>query len=174
CVNGICLTVVEIERDLLCLEIMQETFARTNLGLLRREDKVNLEQALRVDGRLDGHFVTGHIDGTGVINRRQRRGPDIVMQIQASEEILRYVVLKGSVALEGVSLTVSALDKDSLSVNLIPYTLKNTTLGLKKEQDVLNIECDILAKYIDRSLLFKGRSSDSNLSSSFLREHGFI
>ncbi len=175
CVNGACLTAVEIKKDLLCFEVMQETLKRTNLGLLKRTDKVNLEKALRATGGIEGHFVTGHIDGTGVISKRQSKGGDIVIEIKtALEQILRYVVLKGSVALEGVSLTVSAQEGNSFCVNLIPYTLKNTTLGLKREGSVVNIECDILAKYMDKLLSLDKRPSASCLTPSFLKEQGFI
>ena len=175
CVNGACLTIVEAEKDLLVFEIMQETLKRTSLGLLKKKDNVNLERALKVEGRIDGHFVTGHIDATATISKQKRKGGDIVMEIEtALEEILRYVVLKGSVALDGVSLTVSAQKANSFCVSLIPYTLKNTTLGLKKAGNLVNIECDILAKYTDRLLSSNRQTSASNVTSSFLKEQGFI
>ena len=175
CVNGVCLTIVETKKDSLIFEIMQETLKRTSLGLLKKKDTVNLERALKVEGRIDGHFVTGHIDGTGTISKQERKGGDIVMEIEtALEQILPYVALKGSVALDGVSLTVSAQKANSFCVSLIPYTLKNTTLGLKKAGNTVNIECDILAKYTDRLLSLKRQSSASNVTSSFLKEHGFI
>lgn len=174
CVNGACLTAVRVERGSLDFEVMQETINCTNLGLLKGGDKVNLERALRVDGRIDGHFVSGHIDGTGIISRRQTRGSDIVMAIEtALKQILRYIVLKGSVTLDGVSLTVSDLEDNIFSINLIPYTLDNTTLGLKKEGDIVNIEGDILAKYIDKFLSQSKQSPTSSITSSFLTEHGF-
>lgn len=175
CVNGACLTIVETKKDSLIFEIMQETLKRTSLGLLKKKDNVNLERALKVEGRIDGHFVTGHIDATATISKQERKGGDIVMEIEpALEQILRYVVLKGSVALDGVSLTVSAQKANSFCVSLIPYTLKNTTLGLKKAGNLVNIECDILAKYTDRLLSSKRQTSASNVTSSFLKEHGFI
>lgn len=173
CVNGICLTVVAIERQLLCFEVMPETIKRTNLSLLKKTDKVNLEQALRSDGRIDGHFVTGHIDGTGTISKREIKSADTIMTVKSAPHLLRYIVLKGSLALDGVSLTVSAQKEgtDSFCVNLIPYTLKNTTLGFKQEADLVNIECDILAKYTESSL---SKGAASPITRSFLREHGFV
>ena len=174
CVNGACLTVVKIEKDLLCLEIMQETLRRTNLGLLKQKDRVNLERALRVDGRLDGHFLSGHIDGTGIIRKREIKGGDLVIEVEvALKQILRYIVLKGSVALDGVSLTVSTLENGIFGVNIIPYTIDNTTLGFKKEGDMVNIECDILAKYMDRFISRNNQSSASNVTLSLLKKHGF-
>lgn len=175
CLNGVCLTVVKVEKDTLSFEIMQQTLKDTSLGLLKFADKVNLERALRVNGRLDGHFVSGHIDGTGNIRKSQKEGGDLVLEITtASEQILPYVTLKGSVALDGVSLTVSAQEANTFCVNLIPYTLKNSTLGLKKEQDLVNIECDILAKYVDKVSSLNKQSSTSKITSSFLQKHSFI
>lgn len=173
CVNGACLTAVETNKDLLCFELMQETLERTNLGLLKSADKVNLERALKADGRIDGHFVTGHIDSTGIIKKRHRQSGDVVMEIEpASQQTLRSIVLKGSVALDGVSLTVSAQKANSFRVNLIPYTLNNTSLGLKREGETVNIEGDILAKYIDKFSSSK-QAPTPNITSSFLHEHGF-
>jgi len=174
CVNGACLTAVEARRGLLCFEIMQETLKRTNLDFLKAGNKVNLERALRADGRIDGHFVSGHIDATGKVVSKQNKGGDIVIEIEASEQILRHIALKGSVSLDGVGLTVSALEKGTFSVNLIPYTLANTTMGFKKEGDTVNIECDLLAKYMDKLLSQNKQSSTSNISASFLHQHGFI
>lgn len=173
CFNGVCLTVVEIRKDWFEFDVMQETFKHSNLDLLREGDRVNLERALKADGRVDGHFVTGHIDTTGVIKRRQKSGSDVVIEIEVPDQILRYIVLKGSVSLDGVSLTVSALGARSFCVSLIPYTLKNTTLGLKKEQDIVNIECDILAKYVDKLSSLTRQRPASNITMSFLQKHGF-
>lgn len=186
CLNGACLTVVRVEKDILSFEIMPQTLRDTNLGQLSPAAKVNLERALKVNARLDGHFVTGHIDGTGQIRTPlpayirggqeiRRKAGDVVIEIAPDlERILHYIALKGSVAVDGVSLTVSAQRAGSFCVNLIPYTLEHTTLGLRKEQDVVNIECDILARYMDRLLPQNKQSSVSNITSSFLTTHGFI
>ena len=172
-VNGACLTVVNRDNDSLYFDIMQETIKQTTLGLLKSRDKVNLERALRADGVFDGHFVSGHIDETGAIMKKQTKAADTIIEIEAPEQILRYIILKGSVALDGISLTVSAQGANSFCVNLIPYTLENTTLGFKKQGDKVNIECDILAKYTDR-LLTQGRQvSTSKVTLPFLKEQGF-
>lgn len=171
-VNGVCLTLVKVDGNCLKFEIMPETFSRSNLGLLKPSDKVNLERALKVDGRIDGHFVTGHIDATGVITKKAKKGGDVIIQVRAPDEVMRYIVLKGSVALDGVSLTVSAVGSDDFSVSLIPYTRKGTTLGLEKEKQLVNIECDILGKYIHKFTHFSPKNH-SNINYSFLQEHGF-
>lgn len=173
CVNGVCLTVVEVNQEALAFDIMPESINRANLARLKPGEKVNLERAVKSDGRFDGHFVSGHIDGQGVIARLEKRGDNAVITLKTSPEILGYIALKGSVALDGVSLTVSGLSKDTFSVSLIPYTLRNTTLGLKKEKDTVNIETDILSKYIGR-ILSASTSSPSNITASFLREEGFM
>lgn len=173
-VNGICLTVTKVISDEITLEIMPETLGRTNLGGLKAKNAVNLERALRVNGRIDGHFVTGHVDATGILTSRRTRGQDVVLEVGLPIEFLRYIVSKSSVALDGVSLTVSAVKSSSFEVSLIPYTLDNCTLGTKKTGDILNVECDILAKYIEKLYMGKGSSQGSLLSESFLKEHGFI
>ena len=172
CVNGACLTITERHKDLLKFEVMSETLKRTSLGLLKPGHKVNLEKALRADGRLDGHFVTGHIDGTGIV-KSKTQDKEAIMVIQAPAPLLSQIALKGSVALDGVSLTVSNQQANSFAVHLLPYTLKNTTLRLKKEQDMVNIECDILAKYIGRFLAKNSPSAGSKITPSFLQKHGF-
>lgn len=173
-VNGVCLSVVQVQEKLISFEIIPETLKRTNLSLLKPKDIVNLERAVRVDGRIDGHFVTGHIDAIGTISKKEKRPGEVMMEIESPAPILRYLVLKGSVAVDGVSLTVSAQHDHSFAVSLIPYTLKQTILGLKKEKDTVNIECDILAKYIDKLRSSASPYLASNLTASFLQEHGFI
>jgi riboflavin synthase len=174
CVNGVCLTVVKAEKNLLSFDIMSQTMRSTNLGLLLKDNKVNLERALRVNGRIDGHFVTGHIDGTGTLIRRQQISDDVEFEIKAPDQILPYIALKGSVALDGVSLTISGQENNKFRVSLIPYTLNNTTWGLKREADIVNIECDIIAKYIANLLSSKQHFPTSNINLSFLKKHGFI
>jgi riboflavin synthase len=147
-VNGVCLTVTTVAKKVLSFDLMKETIAATTLKNLQRGGKVNLERALRVGDRFGGHFVTGHVDGMGQI-RKIIRGPNYVeWQLTTPAKLLKYIVPKGSVALEGVSLTVGAVGKSHFSVYLIPYTLKRTTLGLKQEGDGVNLETDILAKFV--------------------------
>jgi riboflavin synthase len=146
-VNGVCLTAVEISPDSFEADVMEETLERSALGRLQQGDPVNLELALRVGDRLGGHFVQGHVDATGSIESVEQREHSRVVRVAAPPEILRYVVQKGSIAIDGVSLTVVDVDDDGFSVSLIPETLERTTLGSTSEGDPVNLEVDMLAKY---------------------------
>ena len=147
-VNGVCLTVTKIHQRILIFDIMRETILRTTLKDLRPRSGVNLERALKADSRFGGHFVTGHVDGVGVISGRLSRPNYVELIVQAPKDLLRYVVPKGSICLDGVSLTVGKVTKKIFSVYLIPYTFKVTTLGTKKLKNKVNIETDILARYV--------------------------
>lgn len=150
-VNGVCLTALDPENGRFSLDVVPETLSRTNLGELEAGETVNLERAMSAEGRFDGHVVQGHVDGTGSIEEVVRdTDGSVTMTIVSGQEILRYVVEKGSITVDGVSLTVAGLTDDSFSVALIPHTLEVTTLGLRKSGDVVNLEVDILAKYIER------------------------
>jgi riboflavin synthase len=146
-VNGVCLTAVEIDGDTFEADVMEETLARSSLGRLTEGDRVNVELALRVGDRLGGHFVQGHVDSTGRVESIEPREHSRVVRIAAPPELLRYVVEKGSIAVDGVSLTVVEVDDGSFSVSLIPETLERTTLGSASEGDPVNLEVDMLAKY---------------------------
>jgi riboflavin synthase len=152
-VNGVCLTVSSISSTAFCADVMPETLRKTNLHELKSGDKVNLERALPVGGRLGGHFVSGHIDGTGTILTEKREGNAQVKRISAPHQVIRYVVEKGSIAVDGISLTVVDVDNSSFSVSLIPHTAKFSTLGYKKPGDKVNLEADMLAKYIEKFFL---------------------
>ena len=145
-VNGACLTVVKKEGYVLSFEAMPETLKKTNLGLLRALGKVNLERSLKVGDRLSGHFVTGHIDCIGVIRRKNYRSGNLSFEIALPAQLMKNVLLKGSIAVDGISLTVADKRPGIFSVYIIPLTLKNTTLGFKGPSDKVNIELDILAK----------------------------
>jgi riboflavin synthase len=147
-VNGVCLTVLAVQPPTFWVEAVEETIARTNLGFLKAGDRVNLERALSASGRLGGHFVQGHVDGTGVIAQIVPRLRSKVMRIRCPQELMPYIVPKGSIAVDGVSLTVVEVGADWFTVSLIPFTLEHTTLGLRKVGDVVNLEVDILAKYV--------------------------
>ncbi len=149
-VNGVCLTAVEIDGDGFEADVMEETLVRSSLGRLGQGDRVNLELALRVGDRLGGHFVQGHVDSTGRIEAIEERDNSRVVRIGAPPDLLRYVVEKGSIAVDGVSLTVTEVDAKSFSVSLIPETLERTTLGSAAEGDPVNLEVDMLAKYAVR------------------------
>lgn len=151
-VNGICLTVVELDADSFCVDVMAETLRRTCLGELTPGSPVNLERAVAVGDRLGGHLVQGHVDGTGTILARQLGDRWEVVTISLPGELARYVVEKGSITVDGVSLTIAGLDDASFQVSLIPTTLALTTLGTKQVGDLVNLEVDVLAKYVERLL----------------------
>lgn len=146
CVNGTCLTVIEKDRDTLSFEVMPKTLELTNLGSLRIKDKVNLERALKIGDRLSGHFVTGHIDCAGIIRKKNYISGNLCFEIAVPAKFMGYVIPKGSVAVDGISLTIQDKKPGSFTVYIIPHTLKNTTLGFRGPSDKVNIEFDILAK----------------------------
>jgi riboflavin synthase len=149
-VNGVCLTAVEINGNSFEADVMEETLRLTALGELGEGDPVNLELALRVGDRLGGHFVQGHVDGTGTIESIEQREHSRVVRVRAEPELLRYIARKGSIAIDGVSLTVVDVDDTGFSVSLIPETLERTTLGQAREGDAVNLEVDIFARYAMR------------------------
>ncbi len=149
-VNGACLTVTSLDSEEFSVDVVPETLRRTNLGLLRSGRRVNLERPLRADGRLDGHIVQGHVDGTGTISEISDDGEALMVRMAVSEELARYVVEKGFIAVDGVSLTVVHCDEAGFSVTVIPHTRDNTVFGFCSVGDAVNIEIDILAKYVER------------------------
>ena len=149
-VNGVCLTAAEVADDRFAADVMGETLRRTTLGGLRAGDAVNLEPALRAYDRLGGHIVQGHVDGMGVVEAVVADGSSRLVRIQAPPALLRYVVEKGSIAVDGVSLTVTAVDERGFSVALVPETLGRTTLGSAAPERVVNLETDVLAKYVEK------------------------
>ena len=146
-VNGVCLTATEVERDSFAADVVAETLSRSSLGTLSAGDAVNLELPLRASDRLGGHIVQGHVDGVGTVESLDDNG---MLRLAAAPDLLRYVVEKGSIAVDGVSLTVAEVDDDSFTVALIPETLERTTLGSRGTGDVVNLEVDILAKYVEK------------------------
>ncbi|MBT9163816.1 MAG: Riboflavin synthase [Chloroflexi bacterium] len=149
---------------------MPETLRRTNLGNLRPGEAVNLERALAVGSRLGGHLVQGHVDGTGRVLSLTPEGEAVIMRVSVPSEIMHYLVEKGFIAVDGVSLTIIKQDATSFSVSLVTYTRRNTTLGGKRPGDTVNLEIDIIAKYVER-LASRGRST---ITPEFLAEHGFM
>ncbi len=170
-VNGACLTVRDFGENSITLDVMDETFYRTNLRYLKIGSKVNLERAIAVYGRFGGHIVSGHIDGTGTITNINKDGISIWYTIKADENILKYIVEKGSVALDGISLTVAYAGKNYFKVSVIPHTQQVTTLSQKKIGDLVDIENDILGKYIEKFAASKHK--ENTLSIDFLKEKGF-
>ena len=149
-VNGACLTVTTLGTDEFTVDVVPETLRRTNLGGLQSGDPVNLERALRADGRMDGHIVQGHVDGTGRIREISRDGEALMVWMDTPERLARYVVDKGFIAVDGVSLTVVHCDEAGFSVTVIPHTREHTIFGSRSVGDAVNIEIDILAKYVER------------------------
>ena len=156
-VNGCCLTVVEISEEpnskVLSFDLLRETWTLTNFAAVKEGSAVNMERALPVNGRLHGHFVTGHIDGIGIIESFEMRGADWYLQVKATEALLRYVVFKGSIAIDGISLTVAEVERDRFSVWIIPHTYQVTALRERSAGERVNLEADLLAKYVEKITL---------------------
>jgi riboflavin synthase len=172
--NGVCLTVTAFDENGFEVDVMAETMRKTNLGALVPGSKVNLERALRLSDRLGGHLVSGHIDGTGTIAGMEQEENATWITIRTERQITRYIVSRGSVALDGISLTVVDVNPGDFRVSIIPHTGQETTLLEKKAGDTLNIECDITAKYIEKFLREDAPGRGENIDINFLNKHGFI
>jgi len=171
--NGVCLTVVEKKEQAIGVDLSLETLEKTILGKLKEGDKVNLERALRLTDRLGGHIVTGHIDGIGVILEKRREKDFLGLRVRIPPSISRYVVQKGSIAIDGISLTVNQCQGEEIQITLIPYTIEKTTLIDKKVGDQVNVEADILGKYVEK-MLDRGVGESERVDLSFLKKHGFV
>ncbi len=174
-VNGVCLTVTSIFSDGFTADVMPETFRRSNLGFLKIGDNVNLERAMAADGRFGGHIVSGHIDGVGIIADKKRESNAVWVTIKTQKEISELIVEKGSIAIDGISLTVAKAGAEEFSVSIIPHTGSQTTLLDKKAGDRVNLENDIVGKYVKKLLNIPDKSSkkDSKLTFELLKEYGF-
>lgn len=170
-VNGACLTVVEKTGDSVAVDVSSETVEKTTFREMREGDEVNLELAMKLSGRLGGHIVTGHVDAVGTLVGRRNEREFVHLRIQVPKSVSRYVVPKGSIAVDGISLTVNVCDGDEIQMTVIPYTLEKTTLINKRVGDRVNLEADVLGKYVEK--LMEGRES-GKVTLSFLREHGFL
>ena len=173
-VNGACLTVVNISGSEFTADVMPETVKLTNLRHLKSGDRVNLERTLRLCDGLDGHIVSGHVEGVGVIAAKKAEGIAEIVTIKTPPELLKYIIKKGSIAIDGISLTVTEVTDTGFSVSLIPHTAKETTLGFKKPGDEVNLETDIIGKYVEHLLNFKAPKDKQGLTKSMLFENGFI
>ena len=172
--NGVCLTVTEFAPDSFTVDVMAETIRRSNLSSLTAGDKVNLERALLAGDRLGGHIVSGHIDGMGTITSYEKEDNAVWVTIAAPPDILKYIIRKGSVAIDGVSLTVAYIDEKLFKVSVIPHTRDITTLLKKKTGDPVNLECDMIGKYIEKLLSFKETQKSGRISTDFLVQNGFL
>ena len=178
-VNGVCLTATEIsgsgEKGCFSADVMPETFRRTNFRLLHAGSAVNLERAMKADGRFGGHIVTGHIDGTGTITKVEKDDNAIWYTIAAEENLMKYIVEKGSIAIDGISLTVAKRSDVDFAISMIPHTAKETVLSQKKPGDIVNLENDIVGKYIEQLMHYekKEEKKESRLTKEFLLRAGF-
>ncbi len=175
-VNGVCLTVTEYSGNIFKADVMNETLMRSSLGSLKTGSKVNLERAMAANGRFGGHIVSGHIDGTGVISDLTKDDIAVWVTIRTTPEILRLIVEKGSIAIDGISLTVARVSQTDFAVSIIPHTGANTTLLMKNKGDVVNLENDITGKYIEKLLgLTKEQETkrESKITREFLTKYGF-
>ncbi len=169
-VNGVCLTITSFSTSSFSLDIMLETLRRTNLGLLSAGDEVNLERPLTLEKPLGGHLVQGHIDATGRVTSVTWDGEAMLIRFEAPPEVMCYVVEKGFIAVDGVSLTVAAKDASSFQVSVVDFTRKHTTLGSRRVGDLVNLEVDIIAKYVEQL----SQPRRSGITVNFLQEHGFL
>lgn len=178
-VNGACLTAVALNDRSFTVDVSPETMSRTTFGRIRVGDRVNLERALRLSDRLDGHLVSGHIDGMGALADRKVRSNAILLTFRASRALTRYMIPKGSVAVDGVSLTINAVTDDGFGVSIIPHTARLTTVGMKAVGDPVNIETDMIGKYVER-FVDPGKTARpekpvrDGLDIQFLAKHGFL
>jgi riboflavin synthase len=176
-VNGVCLTAKEIGGRRFLVDVSPESLNRTNLGQLAVGSVVNLERALRLADRLGGHMVSGHVDATTPLLSRNPVGDFVLFSFQVPPGFGRYIIEKGSIAIDGISLTVNSIDDKSFSVSIIPHTLSITTLGTLKQGSVVNIEVDLIGKYVEKLLSARddnGGGVESRINSAFLAEHGFL
>ncbi|MEX2105044.1 MAG: riboflavin synthase [Bacilli bacterium] len=177
-VNGICLTVTHFSSHLFTVDAVPETVRQTNLSGLNRGSTVNLERAMKADGRFGGHFVSGHIDGTAIITRRTVEENAVVFTFSPDDiRMLKYIIPKGSVAIDGISLTVMGLDHTGFQVSVIPHTMEQTTLLSKQKGDKINLECDMIGKYIEKFVshqVEQSKHTSSLLDERFLVDNGFM
>lgn len=177
-VNGICLTATSIKGNCFTADVMAETMRRTSLGVLTQGSKVNLERAMTLNGRFGGHIVSGHIDGTGTVSRLEREDNAVWVTINTTKAILKYIIEKGSITIDGVSLTVAYVDSNCFQVSIIPHTAAHTTLLTKKTGDIVNLENDVIGKYVEKLMSFERsdiqKEKNNGLSEAFLFENGFM
>lgn len=173
--NGVCLTVTDFSANYFTVDVMAETMRRSNLKNLSSGDEINLERALRLGDRLGGHMVSGHIDGVGSISKYEKEDNAVWITIQTPPELLRYIIEKGSIAIDGVSLTVAYVDDICFKVSIIPHTKDATTLLRKKTGDEVNLECDMVGKYIEKLVSVKEETNTKkDIDLKFLSENGFM
>ncbi|WP_078545962.1 riboflavin synthase [Litchfieldia alkalitelluris] len=173
-VNGVCLTVTSFTTDEFSVDVMPETVKSTSLRTLKKQSSVNLERAMSAGGRFGGHFVSGHVDGMGTIVKKEHLSNAVYYGIKINPSLRNYLILKGSVAVDGTSLTIFGLTDDTFTISLIPHTVSETIIGEKSIGDTVNIECDMLGKYVEQFVSHSGtQQRKSSITSSFLVDNGF-
>lgn len=173
-VNGVCLTVTTFNNKTFTADVMNETLSRSSLGSLKNGSYVNLERAMSASGRFGGHIVSGHIDGTGKIMKIKRDDNAIWYTVTVEDSLIRYIVEKGSIAIDGISLTIAKVNENSFSVSIIPHTSQETTLSHRLVGDIVNIENDVIGKYVEKLITFeKNKKNESNITMDFLINNGF-
>ncbi|WP_273129125.1 riboflavin synthase [Bacillus weihaiensis] len=172
-VNGVCLTVTTFTKTSFSVDVMPETVRSTSLSTLKTGSKVNLERAMAANGRFGGHFVSGHVDGIAKIVNKKHLSNAVYYDLQVEEKLTDTLIHKGSITVDGISLTIFGLEKEKVTISIIPHTIGETILGTKDIGDIVNIECDLLGKYIQKFIEKKEISTSSTLSKSFLEENGY-
>lgn len=172
-IDGVCLTAVKMDQEHFWVEAVRETLNRTSLGKRKKGDLVNLEQSLRIGQKLGGHFVQGHVDATGAVAGLDQQGSMLWFTIEYPETLSRYIIQKGSIAIDGMSLTVASKEKSKISIAIIPHTFENTNIQTKKISDLVNIEVDMMAKYIENMLAPQVKEKETKLTEEWIKEQGF-
>ena len=175
-VNGVCLTVTQFSKDQFSVDVMPETVKATSLKIVKRGSAVNLERAMAAGGRFGGHFLSGHVDGTGVITSKKPFENAVYYEIETDPKLLKYIILKGSIAVDGTSLTVFDVSENSFTISLIPHTMKETILGNKGSGDIVNLETDMIGKYVSHfltGLIDNPAEKKTGITEQFLEENGF-
>jgi riboflavin synthase len=173
CVDGVCLTVTEISHKSFWVDVVGTTLEKTTFKFTQQNATVNLERSVRLSDRIGGHLVQGHVNAVSKVIKLQKLGENYLLRIEVPEDLEKYIIKEGSIAINGISLTIAELDKSEISISIIPHTWQNTNLKLKKVNDLVNIEVDILAKYVEKLLKKKNSLADKNISEGWLKELGY-
>lgn len=173
--NGVCLTVIKLNKSSFTADIMEETLNKSNLKNLKKGDKVNLERALKLTDRLNGHIVSGHIDGVGFVEKVDKKDNAIWLTVNAEVNLIKYIIYKGSITIDGVSLTVAEVESNTFKVSIIPHTQMNSIITKKKIGSKVNLECDLVGKYIEKFMNFNGTGNKKHgINIEFLSKNGFL
>lgn len=173
CIDGVCLTVTKKENDAFWVDAVGATLEKTSFDFIKAGTYVNLERSVRLNDRMGGHLVQGHVNGIGIISEIKKLGENYLVKIIIPEDLEKYLIKEGSIAINGISLTIANVNKNEISISIIPHTWQNTNLKYKKLNDKVNVEIDILAKYVEKLLTKVNNSSDKNITENWLKEIGY-